>query len=59
MLDSRCFVEVPNASRHRAERARAERARAEADCDVETALGNYHYYPEAGHRAWPGGPTNA
>ena len=53
MLDRRCLIEVPNAPRHRAERAHAD-----ADYDEETAFDNY-LNPEAGHRAGPGGPTNA
>ena len=53
MLDRRCLVEVTNAPRHRAERAHAE-----ADYDEETARGSY-FNPPAGHRAGPGGPTNA
>ena len=53
MLDHRCFVEVPNAPRHRAERAHAE-----ADYDEETAFDNY-FSPEAGRCAGPGGPINA
>ena len=53
MLHRKCLVEVPNAPRHRTERAYAE-----AEYDEETAFDNY-FNPEAGHRAWPGGPTNA
>ena len=53
MLDRRCFVEVPNAPRHRAERAYAK-----AGCGEETALKNY-FNPEAGQSARPAGPTNA
>ena len=53
MPDRRCFVEVPNAPRHRTERAHAE-----ADNDEETARENFFNSEAAGRRTGPEGPTN-
>ena len=54
MLDRRCFVEAQNfAPCHRAERAHAE-----ADYDEKTTR-DIDFNSPAGHRAGPGGPTDA